>query len=68
MSNQVLTRRRLITVLSAFTLALLLVLVPVSAGASGQSWSTVSSPNTGTSSNVLDSVSCVSASDCTAVG
>jgi hypothetical protein len=31
-------------------------------------WSIVSSPNAGTSSDVLSSVSCVSASDCVAVG
>jgi hypothetical protein len=34
----------------------------------GTVWSIVPSPNAGTSDNVLNSVSCVSASDCVAVG
>ena len=49
-------------------LTLTLLLVPSTAGADGQSWSTVASPNTGASTNALNSVSCVSVSDCTAVG
>ena len=68
MRSRASVQRRCIGVIALCVFGSALLVIPTAAGADGQSWSTVASPNPGVSYNYLSSVSCVNASDCTAVG
>ena len=61
-------RKSVLVVAAAMAVVLGAVVVSTSAGAVVDTATIVSSPNAGTANDRLSSVSCVSASDCIAVG
>ena len=63
-ASRLLLRLAILLLMSAITMGW----APTPAGADGQSWAIVPSPNYGSGDNYLYSVACVSTSDCTAVG
>ena len=63
-SSRLLLRLAILLLMSAITMGW----APTPAGADGQSWAIVPSPNYGSGDNYLYSVACVSSTNCTATG